>query len=116
MLLSTVGICFAASDYDSYTYPNTGYTMRYTIGSAKLSGKSAACATTAITSEEDDAYAFASLFSYKNGNCKNSGSTQTIAYAKLTISGNGGDTFKSVHALKDSDFDPMGKNKSLTLK
>lgn len=107
MLLSTAGLCFAKE----YTYPNTGYTMVYTIGSATVGKKSGACATTTTV---DDAVAFVSLFSYKNGNCKNSGSFQQPYYAYVDIQGNGGKNYKSVHALKDTGYDPMGITQSLT--
>lgn len=116
MLLSTVGVCFAKIVPDSYTYPNTGYTMEYSIGTTKVGTKSGAFGITCLSSGEDDVYAFVSIFSYKNGNCKNSASSQTSGYAKVTISGNGGNAYKSFHALKDSGYDPIGKNRSLTVK
>ncbi|MBQ4524166.1 MAG: hypothetical protein IJA10_14630 [Lachnospiraceae bacterium] len=116
MLLSTAGLCFAASDKGSYTYPRTGYTMEYTIATTKLAGKSAGCATTTVTSEETDAITFVGLFSYKNGNCKNSGCKQNITYTYLAIKGEGGNLYRSFHALKDMDYDPMGTNMDLEVK
>lgn len=115
ILLSTVGICFAATKSNTYSYPN-GYTMNYTIGSTKMAGKSAAYATTNVVGDDIDAYAYAALFSYKNGTCKNSGSAQQSSYIQVIILGNGGNKFKSVHALKYMDYSPMGTTQELNIK
>lgn len=97
----------------SYTYPN-GYTMRCTVYGTSVAGAGAACATTNVD-DYNQAIAFVSVFSYKNGVAKNSGSKQQDMYVTLTIKTKGGTVVKSNHALKYSDGVPCGIVQSLQL-
>lgn len=103
-LFSVAYICFAKSA--SYRYPN-GYVMDYNLIAATVSGSSGAGAT---TKTENEAVAFASIFSYKGSTVKNSGTKQQDFYVYLAITGNGGNTFKSYHSLKDEKNVPLGQS------
>ncbi len=102
MVLSVGGIAYAKSL--TYTYPN-GYTMSYKLYAMKVAGESGAGAE---TDTENDAIAFVSIFSYKNGTAKNSASKQQDYYVYLAIPGKGGNFFKSGHALKYDNGVPCG--------
>lgn len=102
MVLSIGGVAYAKSA--KYHYPN-GYVMEYKLYAMKVAGESGAGAE---TSTENNAIAFVSIFSYKNGTAKNSDSKQLDYYVTLAISGKGGNFFKSGHALKYDTGVPCG--------
>ncbi|MDE6025611.1 MAG: hypothetical protein K2G45_09165 [Lachnospiraceae bacterium] len=103
MVLSIGGAAYAKSA--KYRYSN-GYVMEYKLYSISVAGESGVAA---ITSTDDSAVAFVSAFSYKNGTVKNSESKQQPGYAYIGLSGEGGNSFRSGHALKDYDYVPYGQ-------
>lgn len=103
MVLSVGGAVYAQSA--KYRYAN-GYVMEYKLYPIIISNESGAGATTAT---DDFAIAFVSVFSYKNGIAKNSESNQQFGYVYIGLNGKGGNSFKSGHALKDTDGVPYGK-------
>ena len=102
MVLSVGGAAYAKSA--RYPYPN-GYVMSYKLYTMKVAGESGAGAE---TDTENQAIAFVSIFSYKNGTAKNSASKQQDYYVYLAIPGKGGNFFKSGHALKYDNGVPCG--------
>lgn len=106
MVLSAIGVCYAAS----YTYAND-YVMDYTL----TKSSSTATATTEARYPDYDAIAFASIFAYKNGTVLNSASLQDYTNVELDLKSSSATSFKSIHALKDMNYDPMGTTKSLEI-
>ncbi len=107
MVLSIGGAAYAKSA--KYRYSN-GYVMEYQLYGIKVAGESGAAG---VTSTEDPANAFVSVFSYKNGTAKNSASKQQSYYVYLGLPGKGGNSFRSGHALKDGNV-PYGQVLYLT--
>lgn len=103
MVLSVGGIAYAKSA--KYRYSN-GYVMEYKLYSATIAGEGG---VGAVTTTDNVAIAFVSAFSYKKGIAKNSASTQQLGYAYVGITSEGGNVFKSGHALKNTDGVPYGQ-------
>lgn len=112
LLVVMVMACGIISHAYMYRYPNQ-YVMTYTLNAIMVAGESGGGAT---TSTESEAVCFVSLFSYKNGLAKNSDLMQQPYYVYLALSGNGGNTMTSHHALKYSDGTPCGETRSITIK
>lgn len=109
LALSFTGVAFAK------TAKKGSYTMDYTLYSATVDGGSGAGATTSESSGNGaEVFATVSIFSYKNGECKNSNSKTQASYVKTAIKGKGGKAFTSYHNLLRDDYRPIGNN--LTLK
>lgn len=102
MVLSVGGAVYAQSA--KYRYAN-GYVMAYKLYAGTIAGEGAACGE---TDTENEAVAFVSVFSYKNGVAKNSASKQQAHYVYLGLPAKGGNFFKSGHALKYSSGTPCG--------
>ncbi len=102
MVLSIGGAVYAKSA--KYRYSN-GYVMAYKLYTDTIAGEGAACGE---TDTENEAVAFVSVFSYKNGVAKNSASKQQDYYVYLGLPAKGGNSFRSGHALKYSNGTPCG--------
>lgn len=109
LALSIVGTVFAA------TASKGKYEMKYNLYAATVSGASGAGASTAESSGKGaEVYAFASVFSYKGSTIKNSDSKTQVSHISVAIAGNGGNSYKSYHNLKNDDYRPIGDTLMLT--
>lgn len=90
---------------------SNGIVMTYDLYAAHIGSSAGAAAYT--TSSDSTSDCFLSMFSYKNGTCKNSGSTHQLAYVYMGLTANGGNLIVSHHSLRDGYLVPYGGSRSL---
>ena len=104
-------VVYASTTSKTYTYSNK-YVMEYSLS---VTGSTSSSAGAAITSTDNEAVAFASLFGYNSsGTAVCSGSVYQDAYVYITKAGKKAVKYTSYHSLVDENHKPYGSSKSIT--
>ena len=105
-------IAYAASS--TYTYPSNGYVMEYSL--TVTGSSSSSSGGVALTSTDDAAVAFVSIFGYKSsGSVVCSGSKYQDYYAYISKTGSSVVKYTSHHSLVDENYKPYGTSISKTV-